>query len=439
MGAERVQVLLVGRAFFDKELKMHPTKAALIAELDAIDAAIKAHVPAEQIISVAHAGWSIPSIAVSDLIEPLTRLKSTLVQVNEEEFVAQEPVLQGFLTRFEFLRGNTVPQIWGSPALAISAYFITIDAFERLLRPLVKADDGGGLLEGVRVSARQLRAVEVRVRDLTARSQDLSSIIERIEAANDAALQLPEDIESLQEGRDRVRGLVADAEKDRLHVFSAKEAVESVQKDLSQVVLDTAEVVKKADAAYSAATSQGLAAAFAERSKELASSMLIWVIALLASLACASFFGSTQLARLSELIKTPGASDAAIVVNLFLSVLSVGAPVWFAWLSTKQIGQRFRLSEDYAFKASVSKAYEGYRREAAAIDPELQVQLLKSALARLDEQPLRFVEPETHGSPWQEALSSDLLKEAAKSIPNFSTHLTAFVSGLLTREKTKSD
>jgi hypothetical protein len=303
----------------------------------------------------------------------------------------------------------------------------------------LKVDDGSELMGTVRITTRQLRSVEIRVRDLTARSQDLSSKIDRIEAANDAALQLPEDLESLQEGRDRVRALMADAEQDRLHVFSAKEAVEGIQRDLSQVVLDTAEVVKKADAAYSAATSQGLAAAFAERSKDLGNSMLIWVLALLVSLACASVFGSTQLVRLSELIKTPGASDAAIAVNLFLSILSVGAPVWFAWLSTKQVGQRFRLSEDYAFKASVSRAYEGYRREAAAIDPDLKVQLLKSALARLDEQPLRFVEPESHGSPWQEALSSDLMKEAVKTIPNFSAHLTTFVSGLLTREKTKPD
>lgn len=418
---------------------MHPTKAALTAELDAIDAAINVHVPSDQIISVAHGNSSFPSIALSDLIEPLTLLKSTLSQVTDEDFASRQPVLEGFLARFIFLRGNTVPQIWGNPATAVSAYFITLDAFERVLKPLVKADDGGGLLESVRISSRQLRAVEIRVRDLTARSQDLGTVIERIEAANDAALQLPEDLESLQEGRDRVRDLVADAEKDRLHVFSAKEAVESVQNDLSQVVLDTAEVVKKADAAYSAATSQGLASAFAERSKELGTSMLIWVGALLLSLGCASYFGSSQLIRLSELIKTPGAPDSAIIVNLLLSVLSVGAPVWFAWLSTKQVGQRFRLSEDYAFKASVSKAYEGYRREAASIDPELQVQLLKSALARLDEQPLRFVEPETHGSPWQEAFSSDLMKEAAKSIPNFSTHLTAFVSGLLTRDKNKSD
>lgn len=418
---------------------MNQTTVAIHAELEAIELAVRAHFPAGQSVNVVQPNWSFPGVSLDDLISPLTEIKNYLSTQLGDDLGGDELVLDSFLPRLASMRVHTVPQLWANASQAVSAYLITIDAFKRVLVALLKVDDGAELMGTVRITTRQLRAVEIRVRDLTARSQDLSSTINRIEAANDAALQLPEDLESLQEGRDRVRALIADAEKDRLHVFSAKEAIEGVQRDLSQVVLDTAEVVKKADAAYSAATSQGLAAAFAERSKELGNSMLIWVLALLASLACASFFGSTQLVRLSELIKTPGASDAAIAVNLFLSILSIGAPVWFAWLSTKQVGQRFRLSEDYAFKASVSKAYEGYRREAAAIDPDLQVQLLRSALARLDEQPLRFVEPETHGSPWQEALSSDLMREAAKSIPNFSTHLTTFVSGLLTREKTKSD
>jgi hypothetical protein len=31
---------------------------------------------------------------------------------------------------------------------------------------------------------------------------------------------------------------------------------------------------------------------------------------------------------------------------------------------TRQVGQLFKLAEDYAFKASISRAYEGYRKEA---------------------------------------------------------------------------
>jgi hypothetical protein len=418
---------------------MHSVIAAVIAELDQLIAAVDAIIPTDGPLNVAHANWSFPGVTRSDISGFITETLNVLRSEVPDELGAQEAVLLSFVGRLQFLRSHTIPQLWGNGAQAVPALMFTLDALNRAIRPIRIETDGDMLVKSVRISAQNLRSVEARVRDFTARTEDLDVVIKRIEAVNDAAFQLPEDLESLREARLRVTQLMSDSEKDRLHIFSTKEAMDTVQSDLRQAAIDTAEVVKKADAAYSAATSQGLASAFAERSKELGSSMLLWVGALLLSLGCASYFGSSQLIRLSELIKTPGAPDTAIIVNLLLSVLSVGAPVWFAWLSTKQVGQRFRLSEDYAFKASVSKAYEGYRREAAAIDPELQVQLLKSALARLDEQPLRFVEPETHGSPWQEAFSSDLLKEAAKSIPNFSTHLTAFVSGLLTREKNKSD
>jgi hypothetical protein len=80
----------------------------------------------------------------------------------------------------------------------------------------------------------------------------------------------------------------------------------------------------------------------------------------------------------------------------------VGAPLWFAWVATKQLGQRFRLAEDYGFKASVAKAYEGYRRDAVRIDPRFEAQLFGIALRRLEEAPLRMIEEEAHGSPWHE-------------------------------------
>ncbi|WP_339426505.1 hypothetical protein [Pseudomonas proteolytica] len=418
---------------------MHSVIAALNAELDALITAIMAIIPSDASLNVVHSNWSFPGVTRSDITGFISDTQSILINEVPGELGAQEAVLMDFVGRLQFLRVHTVPQMWGSSAQALPALMLTLDALTRAIRPIRVLDDGDTLLKSVRISAQNLRSVEARLRDFTTRTEDLGVVIQRIEAVNDAAFQLPEDLESLREARLKITQLMGESEKDRLHIFSAKEAMDAAQNELRQAAIDTAEVVKKADAAYSSATSQGLASAFAERSKELGTSMLLWVGALLLSLGCASYFGSSQLIRLSELIKTPGAPDSAIIVNLLLSVLSVGAPVWFAWLSTKQVGQRFRLSEDYAFKASVSKAYEGYRREAASIDPELQVQLLKSALARLDEQPLRFVEPETHGSPWQEAFSSDLMKEAAKSIPNFSTHLTAFVSGLLTRDKNKSD
>jgi hypothetical protein len=108
-------------------------------------------------------------------------------------------------------------------------------------------------------------------------------------------------------------------------------------------------------------------------------------------------------------------------MQIVLSALSVGAPLWFAWLATKQIGQRFKLAEDYAFKASVAKAYEGYRREAARIDIAFESRLFSSALARLEEAPLRLIGATEHGSPFHELISSDAFLKAMEAVPALKT------------------
>lgn len=155
--------------------------------------------------------------------------------------------------------------------------------------------------------------------------------------------------------------------------------------------------------------------------------MWIWVFGLIAALTLGAVVGGNQLHNLTEAIKNSSENsqrNGEIWINLILSLFSVAAPVWFAWISTKQIGQRFRLAEDYGYKASISKAYEGYRREAALLDPNFQARLFSSALTRLDEIPLRLVETETHGSPWHELASSKIVQQAAGTIPGFADKIT---------------
>lgn len=416
---------------------MNAYRAALISELEQLSAAIVSFVPSDSVLNIAHGNWSFPGITAHDMTSVVDGLKAELINDVDDDLFEASPALVGFAARIQFLRNSTVSQLWGNGSQAVPALMITLDTLKRLISGAIKAESGENLAKQARALTKQLLSAEARVRDLTRRSAELDSMIQRVESANEAAMQLPEDLETLREGRDRLALFLKEAEADRAHISVARSNIDAAQKELSQAALYTAEVVKKADAAYSAATSQGLAAAFAERSNELGRSMYTWVGGLLAALVCGSLFGSLQLTRLAGLITNPTASTTAITINLLLSILSVGAPVWFAWLSTKQIGQRFRLAEDYAYKASVSKAYDGYRREAASIDPDLQGQLLRSALARLDEQPLRFVDPESHGSPWQEILSSKIFKDALKTVPDFSDRLTAFASGLLVSEKTK--
>ena len=196
-------------------------------------------------------------------------------------------------------------------------------------------------------------------------------------------------------------------------------------------VKEAESIVERFSSAYAASTSHGLAAAFTERSAALGKSMWVWVGGLVIALGLGSWIGSTQLRNFSEVIKQPDSNSIVVVINLVLALLSIGATVWFSWLATKQIGQRFRLAEDYAFKASVSRAYEGYRREAANIDQEFVSRLFSSALSRLDEQPLRLVETMTHGSPWHELASSDLIRKATESVPEFAASVTQFAKDSL--------
>ena len=53
----------------------------------------------------------------------------------------------------------------------------------------------------------------------------------------------------------------------------------------------------------------------------------------------------------------------------------------------------------------------------------MEARLLASALARLDELPLRLVETDSHGSPWHELASSDLIKEAMRAVPGFASQV----------------
>lgn len=414
---------------------MHPAITALVSELTACQDYLRANpFPQESVFSVAHSNASYPSITGADVVVVIEDTKAHLSEVADELGVYVK-YFESFLPRLQYMRANTLPQIWGNAQVTISSLFITLDVINRAIPHVSRFDH----VSSRRASVKELRRIELQLKNMGARSTNIEGMMARIESAHEAAEQLPEDLESLSDAREYVNTLLTDAEKDRAHVLAAREAVMAARVELTAIAAEAQGVLQKAEHAYSANTSQGLAAAFADRSNKLGWSMWAWVAGLVLSLGLGSILGKSQLQALAELIKVPGASEAAIALNLMLSVISVGAPIWFAWLSTKQIGQRFRLSEDYAFKASVSKAYEGYRREASRVSPEFESQLLQSALSRLDEQPLRLVEPSSYGSPWHEVLASDVMKDAMKTVPNFASQLTGFAGAALSKLKQKND
>ncbi|MDR7285961.1 hypothetical protein J2X84_004821 [Pseudomonas corrugata] len=408
----------------------------IIEKLDAINASLKTAISTAAPLSVSSGNWSFPGVTRAELSARVTSLRD-LVADADEPTPETEKYLVSVVEHLEFLNDHTVPQLASNAAGAVPAFLITLDAVQRGLMPLLTDTKALALKnsQAVKKTTIQVRSIETRLRELTPRTKSLEDMVSRIEKAYDAADQLPTDLETLAEAQNSVGDLLNLAETDKGKIEELLKSIADHEKDLKAKSDEAEEVLKKCVSAYSSATSLGLAAAFSERSKALDWSMWGWVVGLIVALIVGGWAGSIQLHNLANELTRGEASSFGISINLVLSILSVGGPVWFAWLSTKQIGQRFRLSEDYAFKASISRAYEGYRREAAQIDKDLEKQLLGSALARLDEQPLRLVESNSFGSPWHELLASDLVKDAVKTVPGFAEKVMSMASSALQGKK----
>ncbi|BBL60182.1 hypothetical protein [Methylomonas koyamae] len=402
---------------------MHQSLIVIKQHLETIVTQIRTTIPNNEPFGPAHGNWTFPGLTRDELIDEAQSIIDILDTQSADDLGSHEQYISDYGRRLLFLSQNTIPNIWGNAAQGVPAYIFTLNGLRKALAPVLNPDGHADAIIKLKKLSNQLRSLEARLNGLEPRTASLKSMVERIEQAYNAAEQLPTDLESLQEARQAIKELVQDSTTEHGRITDIRQNIEGAEKSLSQCSDDAKAVLERCETAYAAATSVGLAAAFNERSNALNKTTWIWTTGLIFALGLGSFFGSKQLHSLSSLIESPNASSEVIALNLLLSLISIGAPVWFAWLATKQIGQRFRLAEDYAYKASIARAYEGFRREASRFDNDMEERLLASALTRLDEIPLRLVETQTHGSPWHELASSDTVKQAIKLVPGFTEQI----------------
>ncbi|WP_297115181.1 hypothetical protein [uncultured Enterobacter sp.] len=373
-------------------------------------------IPSTQALNIAHNNWTFPGISKNELISQTQELIDIIDSSKYDEISEQQfELLNDYLPRLQRLNAITVPNIWSNGNQAIPAFQITLNSLAKALTTALDKNHSAAM----RDLLKKVRTLEARIKDLEPRTNSLNTMVSRIEEAYNAADQLPTDLESLNEARIKIKDILQTATTEHAQIAILLEKSTDIEDHLKNKNDSAENILKRCESAYSAATTVGLAAAFIERSKSLSNSMWVWVTGLIISLGLGSYFGANRLHELLQSTSSPNPSIILISTNLILSILSIGAPVWFSWLATKQIGHRFKLSEDYAFKASVSRAYEGYRTEASRIDKNLEIKLLESALNRIDELPLRLVDTENHGSPFHELLSSEIIKEALKTVPGF--------------------
>lgn len=363
-------------------------------------------------------GWPFPPVnrhslsrAASCLADEIRRQAPTQIDERLLNIIKQAK------TGVNGLNQNTVQNIYGQHQ-AVYSYLSTLQRLREDLDPLLgwqQIRDTNLLPPKL---ARRLRSYQTQLDELTPNIDDLRTKIKAINEAHEAAESLPTDLESLKEARGKIKTL---NDESIVAATKIKEELLPLSERRTRQIIDfekqAGALVENCEQSYRITTTKGLSAAFAQKARTLTISMWVWVIGLAGALVAGYLLGEMRLKALTDSLNQTTPRHGELVPNIILALISLGGPIWFAWMATKQIGQRFRLAEDYAFKASVAKAYEGYRKEAARIDPKLEARLFDSALTRLEEAPLRLVEGHTPGSPWHELLESPAFSKALELVP----------------------
>lgn len=256
----------------------------------------------------------------------------------------------------------------------------------------------------------QMRQLQNDIEGIKGKKKGLDDKVNQIIEASNASKSLRKDLESLNSARESFLGIQRIAGEHQLAIEQYRQKIETAVSRISEFEKMAAGLVGNTKAALAAATTVGLGSEFEQKGRILADQVKMLSKLLAFVLAIAAVATWVRINEIHEIIRqmTEGRvlNLELVWANIAMTLASLSAPVWAAWMLTKQIGQRFRLSEDYAFKATVAKAYAGYNQEANRLnDPEFEKRLFETALNRIDEPPLRYVERENEGSPCHSIIS----------------------------------
>lgn len=380
---------------------------ALAAQLEGIATAMQALSESDQRISQT-VNWQSPNVSPRQL-NLLAACMAENIRDNDiaelDDYTAQvieevSAVLAAFAT-------ESMPNVYAAPG---PGSIVTIATFSYVSMMLSSVLGWSPASPGALPSAlaRKLAKIDRELSTIMPDKSDIEAKMATILQANDAAEELPTTLQELKAAQQELRAISSTASETIGKIKQDHETGVTAVTKLKASKEEADTLVQQVAEAYRITTTVGLAASFESRADRLNWSVYFWVGCLVAALIGAVAVGYFRLQEMRDALSASPFDAGRVWVQVIISLVGIAAPVWFAWIATKQIGQRFRLAEDYAFKASVAKAYEGYRREAVRIDPEFEKALFQSALNRLDEAPLRLVELPSHGSPFHEFANSKL-------------------------------
>lgn len=390
-------------------------------------------------------GWNLTQLSNTGIRYGIESIISLMEQVPESQQIGEleQSILNQFSAGIDTLLGTTVGQLAQSSSSKLNAQYAIVGTLQQirffiedLLPKWTRVTDSQLLPDKL---ARRVKAANLRLIEIEPELNSIKNKLDLLDKAEKLNNELPLELEELEKVRKKVDSVADEANVNTVEIKKNSDKAEAIVKNIGNFQVQGQKFVDQLSALHRVGTSTALAGAFNARANELGKSVYWWGGILLVALGIALWIGSVRLNDLSLLLMTD-APAYKIWIMSFFSFLGIGAPIWVAWIATKQVGQRFRLAEDYAYKASISNAYEGYRREAKNFENELfEAKLFGSALDRLDEVPLRLVEKETHGSPLHEFFNSPVFQKQMETSGEFKDAFIDFMKRRKSSGTTKAD
>lgn len=198
---------------------MHATLTTIQAQLNTVVSQLQSKVPNDEPFGNAHNNWTFPGLTRAELVEDAQSLLDLIEERNVEELdSATDQRLKDYVRRLQHLHSQTIPNLWGHAGQAVPAYMLTIQGLHRALSSVLAPEDHTATATKLRKMTSQVRSMEARLKDLEPRTTSLAAMVSRIENAHDAADQLPTDMASLAEAREKLEVLIQDATKDHGHI-----------------------------------------------------------------------------------------------------------------------------------------------------------------------------------------------------------------------------
>lgn len=370
-------------------------------------------------------GWNCPALNRHDLAAFVSDAATAVRALNPKTLSdVTLDMLREVPTRVEYIIANTIPNLPGGNAGVCTQ---VIKDFSEWVRgalpppppPVASVDwksvEAASLLPPALL--RRLRSIEASLAAIEPRSASVSDDLRMISEARAAAESLPTDLASLGEMRAALEATNSATTESATQIAANLAGSSDALEAMTEKKGEADKILENLGAAYRATTTKGLAASFSLKANILNGTVVAWVVGLMIALLLGAKSANLRFIEMSKLILDSNVPTERLWIQALLTLIGIGAPIWFAWIATKQIGQRFKMAEDYAFKASVAKAYEGYRLEAVRVDPELEKRLFASALDRLEEAPLRLIDREEYGSPLHELSRHPAFQRALDQMP----------------------